>query len=430
MFFLTAEHLLDPILIITKNIYFFMANRFALIGWSLPVIESMQKAGLPFVVVSFPEFAPYAEENNIPFVGFKLNEFGSHSNSLGLAELLAPFGADVAVPLYEETVEWAGALNSIYRDDPRVLNRAFLFRNKAIMKRKALLGGLRVGLFEEVYNMEQVHQFLDRLNEAELQLPGEDDAWFHAKPFAAAGTVGHHFIRSRDDINRKMSAKDFPCLVESHLHGKEFSCEAFINKGKIRFLNITEYVKLGYSNFIPAGPELEAKREFIHNEIQKLIDIFGIEYGMIHPEWFVSEDGQKLYFGEVACRIPGGHILDLCGQAYGFDALLAFVVSHDPNMTDEELDKYFPPKGFMPKKHYGNVMVFPKTGLISRLEVPEELLEEPYYLDHNLVAPLAPQKISNREGFGNHFGTVNFAGEDAERIRELLKHYEDVPFYV
>ena len=33
-----------------------MANRFALIGWSLPVIESMQKAKLPYVVVSFPEF--------------------------------------------------------------------------------------------------------------------------------------------------------------------------------------------------------------------------------------------------------------------------------------------------------------------------------------------------------------------------------------
>ena len=214
------------------------------------------------------------------------------------------------------------------------------------------------------------------------------------------------------------------------MQGQEFSCEAFIHKGKIRFLNITEYVKLGYSNFIPAGPELEAKRELIHNEVQKLVDIFGIEYGMIHPEWFVSEDGKQINFGEVACRIPGGHILELCGQAYGFDALLAFVVSHDPNMTEEELDRYFPPRGYKPPKHFGNVMVFPKAAQISRLEIPEELLEEPYYLDNNLTQPLGPQKINAREGFGNHFGTVNFAGEDPARIRELLKHYEDVPFYV
>lgn len=406
-----------------------MANRFALMGWSLPVIESMQKAKLPYVVVSFPEFESYAKEHSIPFVGYRLDEFGSHSNSLALAELLRPYDVDVAVPLFEETVEWAGALNSIYRDDPRVLNRAFLFRNKAMMKRKALLGGLRVGLFEEIHNHEQAHKFLDRLNEAELQLPGEDDAWFHVKPFASAGTVGHRFIKSRDDIDNKIKPADFPCLAESHLHGQEFSCEAFIHNGKVRFLNITEYVKLGYSNFIPAGPGLEARRNSIHKEIQKLVDVFGIEYGMIHPEWFLTKDG-NLNFGEVACRIPGGHILELASKAYEFDALLAFVVCHDPSLSDKELDRFFPPKDFKPKKYYGNVMVFPKSGHITRLEIPEELKEEAYYLDNNLVEPLGPQKIGGREGFGNHFGTVNFAGEDAGRMRELLKHYEDVPFYV
>lgn len=406
-----------------------MANRFALLGWSLPVIESMQKADKPFVVVSFPDFEPYAKEHNIPFVPYQLDEWGSHSNSLALAELLRAWDVDVAVPLFEETVEWAGALNSIYRDDPRVLNRAFLFRNKAMMKRKALLGGLKVGLFEEVHNRDQVHKFLDRLNEAELQLPGEDDAWFHVKPFAAAGTVGHHFIKSREQIDTKIKDKDFPCMVESHLQGREFSCEAFIHGGKVRFLNITEYVKLGYSNFIPAGPELESKRDLIHKEVQKLVDIFGIEYGMIHPEWFINEK-DELNFGEVACRIPGGHILELASKAWNFDALLAFVLCHDPSLSEEELNELFPSEDYKPPKYYGNVMIFPKRGQISKLEVPEELLEDPYFLDHNLSQPIGPQKIADRVGFGNHFGTVNFAGEDPDRMTELLKHYEDVPFYV
>lgn len=406
-----------------------MANCFALMGWSLPVIESMQKANKPFVVVSFPDFESYAKENNIPFVPYQLDEFGDHSNSRALAELLQPYNVDVAVPLYEETVEWAGALNSIYWDDQRVLNRAFLFRNKAMMKRKALLGGLRVGLFEEVSSHEQVHNFLNRLNEAELQLPGEKDAWFHVKPFSSAGTVGHRFIKSREDIDKKIRITDFPCMVESHLTGDEFSVEAFVHGGKIQFLNITEYVKLGYSNFIPAGPELESKRDLIHQETQKLVDIFGIKYGMIHPEWFINEDG-KLNFGEVACRIPGGHILDLAGQAYGFDALLAFVMIHDPNMTQAELDDLFAATRQKPERHFGNVMVFPQKGQITQLVIPDELKEEPYYLDNNLVAPMAPMKISDRDGYGNHFGTVNFAGEDAERMRSLLKHYQQVQFYI
>ena len=408
-----------------------MSTCYALIGWSLPVIESMQKAGLPYVVVSLPEFEPYAKEQNIPFVPYPLKEWNDQVNSLDLIEELKPFGVNVAVPLYEETVEWAGAINSILRDDPRVLNRAFLFRNKAMMKRKALLGGLRIGVFEEVYNIDQVHDFLDRLNAANLHLQGEEDAWFHAKPFSSAGTVGHYFIKSRADIDEKMSAKDFPCLVESHLSGQEFSCEAFIHGGKVRFLNITEYVKLGYSNFIPAGPKLESKRELIEKEIEKLVKVFGIEYGMIHPEFFLSDDDDNvLYFGEVACRIPGGHILELASKAYDKDLLLAFVVSHNPNLTEEELNQYFPAKEGEFETHYGNVMIYPKGKTrIDRLELPDELLEEPYFLDHNLVEPIAGQKISERTGFGNHFGTVNFAGDDAEKMRQLLRHFQDVDFY-
>jgi len=402
---------------------------FALIGWSLPVIESMQKSGKPFVVVSLPDFTAYAAEHEIPFVPYQLDEWSDTSNSLDLLERLKPFGANVAVPLFEETVEWAYALNSIYRNDPRLLNRAFLFRNKAMMKRKALIGGLRVGLFEEVHNREQVRHFMKRLNEANLQMPGEEDSWVHMKPFSAAGTVGHRLLRKESDIEEKVEDTDFPCLVESHLPGREFSCEAFVHGGKVRFLNITEYVKLGFSNFIPEGHYLRSKREMIHKEVQKLVDIFGMEYGMVHPEFFLTED-DELSFGETACRIPGGHILELCSQAYEFDALAAFVICHDPNLTEEEVAALFPAPDFKPKNHYGNVMIYPHKSEISKLEIPEELQEEPYFLDHNLVPPLSSQKISSREGFGNHFGAVNFKGEDPDRMTELLLHYENVDFYL
>ncbi len=405
-----------------------MAKCFALMGWSLPVIESMQKLNKPYVVVSFPDFEEYAKENNIPFVAYQFDEWSDTSNSLDLYEKLKPFNADVAVPLFEETVEWAGALNSIYRGDPRVLNRAFLFRNKAMMKRKALIGGLRVGLFEEVYNKEGVKSFMKRLNQANLQVEGEQDSWVHIKPFASAGTVGHRLLRSLQDVEEKCQESDFPCLAESHLSGTEFSCEAFIHGGKIRFLNITEYVKLGYSNFIPEGNHLHSKRDKIMKEMQKLVDLFGIEYGMIHPEWFLTEN-DELSFGEVACRIPGGHILELAAKAYDFDALGAFVLCHDPNLSEEELKEILPPLDARPKQFYGNLMIYPHKDVINKLEIPEELKEESYFLDHNLIPPYTNQKINSREGFGNHFGTVNFKGEDPDRMTELLLHYENVDFY-
>lgn len=405
-----------------------MAKCFALMGWSLPVIESMQKLNKPYVVVSFPIFENYAKENNIPFLPYHFDEWSDTSNSLDLHEKLKAYDADVAVPLFEETVEWAGALNSIYRNDPKVLNRAFLFRNKAMMKRKALIGGLRVGLFEEVHSKEGVKNFMKRLNQANLQIEGEQDSWVHIKPFASAGTVGHRLLRSMKDIDEKCEETDFPCLAESHLPGTEFSCEAFIHGGKIRFLNITEYVKLGYSNFIPEGNYLHTKRDKIMKEMQKLVDLFGIEYGMIHPEWFLTEN-DELSFGEVACRIPGGHILELASQAYDFDALAAFVLCHDPNLSEKELKDILPRMDARPKDFYGNVMIYPHKKVINKLEIPEELKEEPYFLNHNLIPPLTNQKIDSREGFGNHFGTVNFKGEDPDRMTELLLHYEDVDFY-
>ena len=74
---------------------------------------------------------------------------------------------------------------------------------------------------------------------------------------------------------------------------------------------------------------------------------------------------------------------------------------------------------------------WPQKNQFSKLEIPEELNEEPYFLDHTLVPPLSTQKISgDREGFGNHFGTINFKGEDPDRMKELLLHYETVDFYV
>jgi hypothetical protein len=405
-----------------------MSSTVALLGWSLPAIETMQRMGRPYVVVSFEDFESYAREHDIPFVAWNFNDWNEQSNSLQLKELLAPFGADLAVPLFEETVEWAGALNSLYRDDPRLMNRAYLFRNKAMMKRKALLAGFRVGLFEEVYSRDQVRKFMERLNEAHLRLPGEDDAWVHMKPFSAAGTVGHKLLRSQADIEERVVDEDFPCLVESHLPGQEFSVEAFIHGGRIRFMNITEYVKLGYSNFVPAGPTLQARRNRIRDATERLVKSFGIEYGMIHPEWFLTED-ETLSFGEVACRIPGGHIFELMEKAHDFDPIQALILCSDPKASDDEISALFPTDGEGTGRYAGSVMVYPKPGRVKELHVPEELKEDPFFESHTLIPPSEHKVPEGREGFGNHYGTVFFRGQDPDRMRQLLAHYQDVDFF-
>lgn len=396
----------------------------ALLGWSLQAIEAIDKLDRPYVVVGPPEFQDFADKNEIQFVAWQFERLNERSDEL--YEKLAALNALLAVPIYEETVEWAGALNAKFNDDQRIFNRSLLLRDKGLMKRKAQMAGIKVGVFEEAYSKEDVYRFLKRVNEALIKLDGDPNDPIHVKPLNKAGTVGHRLIRDPQDIDL-MSDQEFPCLMESHLDGQEFSCEAFIHNGKVRFLNITEYVKLGHSNFVPASPSLEEWRPQIEREIQKLVDAFEVKYGVIHPEFFISSDG-TLNFGEVAARVPGGHIFELIERAYGFSAFKAQIICSDPETTEEELQAFFPEEVTSAKGYAGSLMVYPRVKLIDKLNVPEELKNDPYFDKHDMFIPVT-SKVAERVGFGNHYGTIFFFGKDSERIRSLMKQYEKFDFY-
>lgn len=399
--------------------------RTALVGWSAEAMDGLQKAERSFIAVVPPEFGPYMEEHDLPYEPWDFDRLDEKAGDL--ATSLKERGVEFAVPLYEETVEWAGAINARLRGDPRLFNRSLLFRDKAMMKRMAQIAGLRVGVFEEVQSREEVSRFLHRVNDALLKLEAEDPDPVHIKPKGAAGTIGHRIIRSDADIH-DIPDDDFPLLAESHLAGQEFSVEAFVHDGTIQFLNITEYVHLGHCDFVPAGPELEAHREDVEKAVERLIEAFRFDHGVLHPEFFLGADGE-LRFGEVASRVPGGHIFQSIQDAYGFDPFVGYVLCADPDTPQEELDAFFPTPVEAADGHAGVLMVYPKPGTINELRIPDEVLDDPYFRRHTLVDPI-PGKVSAREGFGNHFGTLFFQGDDPDRLRERLLRYEELDYYV
>ncbi|MGI2326998.1 ATP-grasp domain-containing protein [Planococcus sp. YIM B11945] len=396
----------------------------AILGWSLPAIEAMDKLDRPYVVVGPPDFVGFAKDHDIPFVPWDFDQLNEGSEEL--YEQLNKLNVKLAVPIYEETVEWAGVLNARFFDDPRVFNRSLLLRDKGLMKRKAQMSGIKVGVFEEAYSKDDIYRFLKRVNDALIKIDGDVNDPIHIKPLNKAGTVGHMVIRDASDID-KSEVQEFPYLMESHLDGQEFSCEAFIHDGEIMFLNITEYVKLGHSNFVPASPKLEEWRPQIREQIQKLVDSFEIKYGVIHPEYFISHDG-TLNFGEVAARVPGGHIFDLIERAYGFNAFQAQILCSDPDTPKEVLRDFFPEEVTSAKGYAGSLMVYPRVRMIEKLDMPAELKNDPYFEKHDLFIPVT-SKVAERVGFGNHYGTLFFFGEDSARMTELLQQYETYDFY-
>lgn len=397
----------------------------AFLGWSLSAVEAAAKFDRRYVVVA-PDWAEeYCETHEIPYIKWNFERL--NDRSMEIAQTLRERGVDVAIPLFEETVEWAGAINSVLLDNPRLFGQSLLLRDKALMKRRAQLGGIRVGIFEEAHDKEDVVRFLKRVNQTLLKLDGDPNDPIHLKAFDKAGCLGHRVIRTPDEVDM-IPDEEFPVLMESHLDGWEFAVEAWIHNGKIQFLNISEYVTLGYSVFVPATPELEKYRAQIKTQIEKLIKTFDIDFGFVHPEYFVTSDGE-MYFGEVAYRPPGFKVFELLERAYGFNAYQGLILAFDPKTTEEEMDAFFPEEVVGAKGHAGCFGVYPRRRVVSSLEIPDETENHPYFDFHELTAPLE-ETVTKRTAFGTHWGLVYFFGDDPEKMRDLLKHQESLDFYV
>ncbi|MCK8515069.1 carboxylate--amine ligase [Methylonatrum kenyense] len=397
----------------------------ALLGWSVNAIKAAQTFDRRYVVVA-PDWAEdFCTANNIPFIAWdflRLND-----RSMEIAEKLKAEGVDVAIPLFEETVEWAGAINSVLLDNPRMYGQSILFRDKALMKRRAQLGGIRVGIFEEAHEKEDIVRFMKRVNQTLLKLDGDPDDPIHVKAFDKAGCLGHRMIRTLEEIEL-IPDEEYPLLMESHLSGWEFAVEAWIHDGKIQFLNISEYVTLGYSVFVPATAELESWRNAITKQIELLIKTFDIQFGLIHPEYFVTADGE-MYFGEIAYRPPGFKAFELIERAYGFNAYQASMLVFDPKSTKEEVAQFFPEPVTDAKGYAGCFGVYPRRRVVSKLEMPKECVDHPYFESHELVPP-AEETVPDRSAFGTHWGLVFFFGDDPITMRDLLKSMEELDFYV
>ncbi|MGD9661745.1 MAG: acetyl-CoA carboxylase biotin carboxylase subunit family protein [Porticoccaceae bacterium] len=398
----------------------------ALLGWAPNAVEAAEKFDRRYVVVA-PEWAQeYCETHKIPYVPWNFERL--NDRSMEIAQTLKDMGVDVAIPLFEETVEWAGAINSVLLDNPRLLGHSMLMRDKSLMKRRAQLGGIRVGIFEEAHDRDDVIRFLKRVNQTLLKLDGDPNDPIHFKAFDKAGCLGHRVIRTPDEVDG-IPDEEFPALMESHLDGWEFAVEAWVHNGKICFLNISEYVTLGYSVYVPASPELEKYRPQITEQIEKLIKTFDIEFGMIHPEYFVTSDGE-MYFGEVAYRPPGFKVFELLERVYpGFNAYHATFLVFDPKTTEEEIKAYFPKEVEDATGYAGCFGVYPRRRVVSQLQIPEETEDHPYFESHELTAPLE-EIVTKRTAFGTHWGLVYFVGDDAHEMHELLKRQEDLDYYV
>ncbi|RDV39591.1 ATP-grasp domain-containing protein [Bradymonadaceae bacterium TMQ3] len=135
----------------------------------------------------------------------------------------------------------------------------------------------------------------------------------------SSGGRGTHICESSAQVEAALRPG---LLAEAFVPGTEFSVESFVHRGQVCFLNVTSYLRPGWANIVPA--DLPAERiTTIATLNRQTIAALGVDQGMTHMEFFASESGDVV--GELAARPPGGALMELIGEAYGFDAWQAFL---------------------------------------------------------------------------------------------------------
>lgn len=225
------------------------------------------------------------------------------------------------------------------------------------------------------------------------------------KARSSSGSRGLSICREVADVPDRI---DDGWMAESWVGGVEMSVESVVVDGEPVFENPTEYLRPGWANVVPAALD-DALWQRVRDVDRSVIRALGIRGGVTHLEVFV--DGDRVTFGEIAARPPGGHLMDLIARVYGFDpweALLRTAVR-------EPVEVATTPRGAA-----GVWLFHPGPGRVRSVQGAALAREMPGVAD--LVLRVAPgDDVGRRVGVGQEVGHVVVTGADRDETAARLE---------
>ena len=204
-------------------------------------------------------------------------------------------------------------------------------------------------------------------------------------------------------------------LYEEFLNAAEGSIESFVENGHIIFSSTTEYHITKFANVVPAGyrPDEIERIEALN---RKVIKALNIKWGLTHLEYYRAPAGEL--FGEIALRPPGGYIMELLKEAYGFDPWQAFVkVELGLNVGRLPID---------PVRVCGTAILHPGPGIISSVTQPD--IEDYPTLVKCSIKAKKGDRINIRQGVGEDLGHCVFSAKKyADVIQDIVKMCHSSP---
>lgn len=201
------------------------------------------------------------------------------------------------------------------------------------------------------------------------------------------------------------------CILERYIDAPEASVESFIDKGDIRFTNITAYHRKGHSNFVPAVLDKALNNALLALN-ERVISALGIAWGMTHLEVYLTANGPL--FGEIALRPPGGYIMNAITHAWGFNPWSAFLAM--------ELGETFSfPEQF--SQFAASEVLHPGAGIVSAIRGKSRVFDEQGIREFSLKVKVG-DRLPARTGLGQDTGHIVHSSASPEErlaLHELIE---------
>ncbi len=330
--------------------------------------------------------APASRKVRDRVAGFAQVDFGDPASCVAAAKrLLGARAPDAVLAVVERAVLPAAAVRQAFGVRGATTNRAHLWRDKLDMKARIRSAGLPCADVRPIRSGTDPSALV-----GELGLP------VVLKPRSASG--GRGTVVARDPAEVRAALSD-GSIAERFVRGVELSVESLVQGGQVRFENLTEYLRPGWANVVPA-----ALPERIDRAVRRLnraaIEALEVDDGLTHMEAFVADDdpGREptVVFGELACRPPGGSLMELMQRAYGFDPWQAHL--------DLELGRPIAPPS-TPKAYSGVWFLHPGAGRVVTVDGLDRARAVPGVSRVECSLEVG-QVIPQRVGVGQHTGKI------------------------
>lgn len=215
------------------------------------------------------------------------------------------------------------------------------------------------------------------------------------KPIGRSSSSGVELVENRESLFKLLCQypEEEVLLLEERIHGREFSVETLVQKGKIVFQNITQKGtnETNSSHFVEMSHTIPATN-LSHDESERLLGAnlsilnrLSFQDGISHGEYRITDTG-KVYLMEIAARNPGDAILPLYHYATG-ESLETQIIR-----IALGLDAYYP----NPTRFARQVYLTHTEGRLKDVIVEDTGDVKPFWSLHEGLPPMPyPQRIDD-----------------------------------